>query len=152
MLLRQVYELYLPAAEQRGLRLILDAPTSIKALVGKQRIIQAVTNLLDNALAYTPPHGNVTLGLERTSKKDRLVVRDTGPGVAIHELDRIWQRHARGSAASANTPGMGLGLSLVRAIANAHGGTTGCGNREEQGAEFWIELPSGDPLETGNAI
>lgn len=151
-LLRQVFELYLPAAEQRGLRLILDAPTAFQSLVDKQRITQAVANLLDNALAYTPSHGNVTLALDQVNGKVRLIVRDTGPGVASHEMERIWQRHARGSAASATTPGMGLGLSLVRAIATAHGGTTGCGNREEPGAEFWIELPSGDPLETGNAI
>ena len=67
-------------------------------------------------------------------------------------LESIWQRHARGSASSARTPGMGLGLSLVRAIATAHNGSAGCRNGDEGGAEFWIELPLGDPLAAANAV
>ena len=66
---------------------------------------------------------------------------DTGPGLKPDEVELVWQRFVRGSAASAKAPGMGLGLSLVRAVATAHGGTTGCANRETGGAEFWIFLP-----------
>jgi signal transduction histidine kinase len=85
-------------------------------------------------------------------KNSCIVVRDTGPGIRPHERVRIWNRHAQGAAASAATPGMGLGLNLVRAIANAHDGTAGCVNLEESGAEFWIELPEGDPLRSANAV
>jgi signal transduction histidine kinase len=67
-------------------------------------------------------------------------------------VTKIWQRFTRGSAASANTPGMGLGLSLVRAIATAHNGQAGCRNHDDNGAEFWIELPAGDPLSTANIV
>jgi signal transduction histidine kinase len=151
-LLRRLCELYQPAAEERGLRLNIDAPFPHYALVDKHRISQAVANLLDNALAYTPRGGTVTLALKMNVKNPRIVVRDSGPGLRSHEMDRIWKRHSRGAAASASTPGMGLGLSLVRAIANAHDGTADCANLEASGAEFWIELPEGDPLRSANSV
>ena len=151
-ILRRLCDLYQPAAEERGLHLLCDAATPHYALVDRHRISQAVANLMDNALAYTPRGGTVKLTLEMRGKNPRIVVRDTGPGIRLHEIERIWNRHARGAAASAATPGMGLGLSLVRAIANAHDGTAGCENLEESGAEFWIELPEGDPLRLANAV
>jgi len=145
-------DLYQPAAEERRLRLVLEAPETRFVLLDRQRMLQALANLLDNALAYTPAGGRVTLGIACSPVTVRFVVSDTGPGVRPHELERIWQRHARGSAASARTPGMGLGLSLVRAIATAHNGTAGCRNGDDGGAEFWIELPVGDPLAAANAV
>jgi len=141
-LLTHLHDLYQPAAEQRNLLLASDAPHSLTILLDRQRITQAVANLLDNALAYTPTGGRVTLALEIKTDTARIIVRDTGPGLHPDEIERIWQRHARGSAASARTPGMGLGLSLVQAIATAHGGSAGCAARPETGAEFWIELPT----------
>ncbi len=141
-LLQRLLELYVPAAEDRSLGLELIAPENpCVALLDRQRITQAVANLLDNALNYTPADGGVTLELSFQPASIRISVQDTGPGLREEELARVWRRHVRGSAASASVPGMGLGLSLVRAIANAHGGTTGCGNLPESGAEFWIELP-----------
>ena len=140
-LLEQLFDLYQPAAEQRGVRLSLLAGQDAELPLDRQRLTQAVANLLDNALAYTPSAGEVELLLEVAASALRIVVKDTGPGMKPEEMERIWARHARGSAASAATPGMGLGLSLVRAIATAHGGTCGCANRKEGGAVFWIELP-----------
>lgn len=143
-LLADLHDLYQAAADDRELHFELDAPTSQVALIDRQRINQAIANLLDNAFAYTPHHGSVTLALSRTDDLCRIMVRDTGPGLTDDDLQNVWQRYRRGSAASANTPGMGLGLSLVRAVIHAHGGQTGCRNREEGGAEFWIELPVGE--------
>ena len=68
-------------------------------------------------------------------------MQDTGPGLTQDDELRIWRRFARGSAASASTPGTGIGLALVRAVARAHFGEAGARNREEGGAEFWIKLP-----------
>ena len=140
-MLKIINDLYLPAADERDLRLVFEASETRMVLLDRERITQAVANLLDNAFSYTPRFGQVTLAMEVREHCVRLIVRDTGPGVRPHESEQIWMRHVRGSAASAKTPGMGLGLSLVRAIATAHDGTTGCANREEGGAEFWIELP-----------
>ncbi|HRH95151.1 MAG TPA: HAMP domain-containing sensor histidine kinase [Prosthecobacter sp.] len=145
-LLADLHDLYKAAAEERGLQFTLQAPESRLVPLDRQRINQAVANLLDNAFAYTPHGGAVTLALSAMGDHTRILVRDTGPGLSATDLTKIWQRFTRGSAASANTPGMGLGLSLVRAIATAHGGQTGCRNRDEGGAEFWIDLPAGDLL------
>jgi two-component system sensor histidine kinase KdpD len=68
-------------------------------------------------------------------------VADTGPGLSEADSQRIWRRFSRGSAASASTPGIGLGLSLVRAVASVHHGEADGRNRPEGGAEFWIRLP-----------
>ncbi len=149
---RELFDLYQPAAEKHRLRLSLEAPETRFVLLDRQRILQALANLIDNALAYTPAGGSVTIGIAFTAQTVRFTVADTGPGVRPHELDGIWQRHARGSASSARTPGMGLGLSLVRAIATAHDGSAGCRNGEESGAVFWIELPLGDPSAAANAV
>ena len=141
-LLSHLHDLYQPAAEQRGLTLTLAVPQGHVLSIDQQRITQAVANLLDNALSYTPPGGTVMLVFERTDASVRIIVRDNGPGLRPDEIERVWQRYSRGSASSARTPGMGLGLSLVHAIATAHHGTAGCANRPEGGAEFWIELPA----------
>lgn len=140
-MLTHLHELYKAAAEERGLQFTLEAPDSCPALVDRQRINQAIANLLDNAFAYTPSGGSVTLALSTTDDQTRILVRDTGPGLSAGDLTKIWQSFTRGSAASANTPGMGIGLSLVRAIVHAHGGETTCQNRDDQGAEFTISLP-----------
>jgi signal transduction histidine kinase len=151
-LLRSLYDLYLPAAEERSLRLTIEAEATRFVLLDRERLTQALANLLDNAFSYTPKFGNVTLVLELHPGLVRILVRDTGPGIRPDELQRIWLRHMRGSAASARTPGMGLGLSLVRAIAHSHNGWADCRNREEGGAEFWIDLPAGDPLSAASLV
>jgi len=140
-LLRQLHDLYLPAADQRALKLSLMAHREIVLSLDRQRITQAIANLLDNALAYTPEGGGVEIALEVSGAAVRVIVRDTGPGLLEDELETIWQRNARGSAACSQSPGLGLGLSLVRAIAIAHCGSAGCANRSGGGAEFWLELP-----------
>ncbi|MBE2286993.1 MAG: HAMP domain-containing histidine kinase [Prosthecobacter sp.] len=151
-LLTDLHDLYKAAADERGLTFALEASESRWALLDRQRINQAVANLLDNAFAYTPRGGTVRLVLAVRDDQARISVIDTGPGLTAADLDKIWQRYVRGSAATANTPGMGLGLSLVRALAHAHNGNTGCRNRDEGGAEFWIELPAGDPLASANGV
>ncbi|MBL9133560.1 MAG: HAMP domain-containing histidine kinase, partial [Verrucomicrobiaceae bacterium] len=151
-LIADMHDLYKAAAEERDQLLYLEATASCFALIDRQRLNQAIANLLDNALAYTPKGGRITLALEVQSEHVRIIVRDTGPGLSAADLTKIWSRFTRGSAATANTPGMGLGLSLVHAIAHAHNGQSGCRNREEGGAEFWIELPAGDPLASANGV
>lgn len=140
-LLNGIADLYANSAEDRHLLLRLEAPDDITLPLDQQRVVQAITNLLDNALSYTPAGGEILVRLETDDKGATIRVLDTGPGLKPDELEQVWQRFVRGSAASAKAPGMGLGLSLVRAIATAHGGTTGCANRDTGGAEFWISLP-----------
>ena len=138
----EVCELYSASAEEKGLTLdLLLTGSDLQLLVDKQRLQQAVCNLLDNALAYTPSGGRVELELEFDENNASFHVRDTGPGLQDTDPQRIWRRFMRGSAASASAPGIGLGLSLVAAVAHAHRGKAGASNRPEGGAHFWIKLP-----------
>lgn len=142
LLLADLVDLYAVAAEDKRLKLRLSAPEDRTISIDQQRFTQALANLLDNALAYTPEGGEVTVSLETTEASVTVRVRDSGPGVKPEEIETIWQRFVRGSASSARTPGMGLGLSLVRAVATAHGGTAGVINLDGGGAEFWITIPA----------
>ncbi len=79
------------------------------------------TNLVDNAIRYTPDGGEVDVGVERRNGLPVLVVRDTGPGIPASERAQVFERFARGRDAEA--PGSGLGLAIVRRIADRHGAT-----------------------------
>ena len=140
-LICDLVQLYAPAAEDRGLTIDYDTESDGLVLLDRQRVRQVVTNLLDNALAYTPSGGHITLLQTVDTDGFLLRVQDTGPGLTEKDIERIWRRFARGSAASAKTPGTGIGLALVRAVAKAHFGEAGARNRSEGGAEFWIRLP-----------
>ena len=114
------------------------------------RLGQAINNLLDNALKYTPAGGTVTLttmiergpGVALVSPCDHLVitVADTGPGVPVAERAAIWRRLYRGDS-SRSQRGLGLGLSLVKAIVEAHGGTVAITDAPRAGARFTLRLP-----------
>ena len=83
------------------------------------RISQALTNLVDNALKYTPDRGRVTLAVAKEPGAVTVMVSDNGPGVPLGERKAIWRRLYRGDASRSQR---GLGLTLVRAVAEAHGG------------------------------
>ena len=134
-------DIYATSAEDRQLLLKMEANGDATAAIDQQLVTQAIANLLDNALAYTPAGGSVLLRLEVGNEESTIRVNDTGPGLKPGEIETVWERFVRGSVASARTPGMGLGLSLVRAIAKAHGGRSGCDNRISGGADFWFTLP-----------
>lgn len=140
-LVAETCELYAAAAEDGGLRLEFDV-AGVPCLVtaDRQRVQQALCNLLDNAVAYTPRGGRIRVETEFTAAAAVIRVQDSGPGLSSEDQGRIWRRFVRGSAASGHT-GIGLGLCLVQAVARAHHGKAGARNRPEGGAEFWLRLP-----------
>lgn len=135
-------ELYSAAAEEKGLTLEFQMAGPDRILsVDRQRLQQALCNLLDNSISYTPGGGSIRVLVESDDARLTIRIQDTGPGLSESDPDRIWRRFVRGSAASASTPGIGLGLSLVQAIIRAHRGEVGAQNRPAGGAEFWMTLP-----------
>jgi signal transduction histidine kinase len=140
-MLSNLVELFIPAAEDRRLTLKLVTGLSLTLNMDRELLTQAVSNLLDNALAYTRAGGYITVRWQEEGTGAIITVEDTGPGILPEEIDLIWDRYTRGSAARPKTSGMGLGLSLVRSIAMAHGGNAGGQNREGGGAVFWIHIP-----------
>lgn len=116
---RRIAELYAPAAEDRGDRLALDLPKGPVNVTGDEGLIgQALANLIENALAHTPPGTAIEVAVEADGPV--LTVRDSGPGIPAEERGRATQRLYR-LERSRTTPGNGLGLSLVAAIATLHG-------------------------------
>ena len=138
---RRVCDLYAADAEDRHLTLSADLPTAPVPVRGHPgRLQQLVGNLLDNALKFTPPGGRVTLTLRTDASSAVLSVDDTGPGVPPSERDLVFRRFWRADAARA-TPGSGLGLALVRAVATSAGGSVRCFSSPSGGARFEVTLP-----------
>ncbi len=117
-LLRDVGDLYGPVAEEKGLVFTLACQSSMTLFGDRDLLFQALANLLDNAIKYTPAGGNIAIGLEEGSR--RVTICDTGPGVPESEWDKVFQRFYRLDH-SRTTAGSGLGLSLVSAVAKLHG-------------------------------
>jgi signal transduction histidine kinase len=128
----------------------LDEVAEGTAVVDEQRITQAVLQLADNAVKHTGPGDTVAVGSSRERDVLRLWVRDTGPGVPAHHRDAIFERFGRGDVRPGDE-GFGLGLSIVRAIAEAHGGTVTVTDARPggtpPGARFELVLPAA-PEET----
>ena len=103
------------------------------------RLRQALANLVDNAVKYTPAGGKVTVGAEQRPGAVAFVVRDTGPGIPEHQQERIWERLYRGEAGEKER-GLGLGLSLVRAVVEAHGGRAEVESAPGQGSTFTLHV------------
>lgn len=118
-ILRDAAELYLPEAEARGLVLAVDVEPDLVIYGDRDLLFQAVANLIDNAVKFSPAGGRIRLGSEATRDCVRVTIEDQGPGVAPELSDRITERFFRAPDA-ANIPGAGLGLSLVAAVAALH--------------------------------
>ncbi|MGD8792086.1 MAG: HAMP domain-containing sensor histidine kinase [Anaerolineae bacterium] len=139
-LVTEVSELYASQAEQAGLGFELSLPEAPLVIRGDgAQLRQALANLLDNAIKFTPAGGRVCLGLGREGEMAVLWVEDTGIGIPPDELPRLFQRFHRGRNASAY-PGSGLGLAIVRAIAERHGGRVQ-GESTESGTRVSLWLP-----------
>jgi signal transduction histidine kinase len=133
-------DLYREVAEEKKITVTLDQPAPAELSVDAIRLGQAVNNLLDNALKYTPDGGRVTLATRNEPRAVVITVADNGPGVAVAEREAIFRRLYRGDA-SRSQRGLGLGLSMVKAIVEAHGGTVRVDDAPGGGARFEIRLP-----------
>ncbi|MEQ8318963.1 MAG: HAMP domain-containing sensor histidine kinase [Rhodospirillales bacterium] len=114
-----VVELYEPAAEEAGLSLQTDIEQGLGVRGNPNLISQAVVNLLDNALKYTPAGGTVCVEAGQDDGRPYVEIRDSGPGIPVSEHERVLDRFVR-LEGSRSTPGSGLGLSLVAAVAKLH--------------------------------
>jgi signal transduction histidine kinase len=116
-----VAELFEPVAESHGISLSLKIGRDMPAITGDPSLLfEAIGNLVDNAIKYTPAGGRVTVRTYTTDHRLGIEVSDTGPGIAAAERNAVLRRFHR-TEKSRNTPGCGLGLSLVAAVANLHG-------------------------------
>jgi two-component system sensor histidine kinase ChvG len=107
-----------------------------------ERFAAVIENLLDNAAGFSPPGGEVELELARADGRIRLAVADRGPGIPAEHLERVFDRFFSWRPAEPNGRHSGLGLAIVRAVAEAEGGRAAAARREGGGAVVTVELPA----------
>ena len=134
-------DLYRDAAEAKGVTLVAGAAGDVEVGADRTRLEQVVANLIDNAVKYTPSGGRVEVDVGRADGRALLCVRDTGVGIRADELPHIWDRLFRGDA-SRSERGLGLGLSLVKAVVQAHGGSVDVVTEPRAGSTFTVTLPA----------
>ena len=139
-LAREVVELYQYVAEERKIAIRTELPALCEANVDRNRIRQVFANLLDNAIKYTPENGSVTITVRDEPGQAVAIFRDTGMGIPAEEQEKIWARLYRGDK-SRSQRGLGLGLSLVKAVVEAHGGKVTVSSQASEGANFTVKLP-----------
>ncbi len=141
-----------PFAEKKGLVICTTLQEDIpRAIIDKMKLQRAISNLLSNAINYTPSGGSINVGACTSSVGDEkfivLSVADTGPGIKEDESEKIFEKYYR-SRHNSGVKGTGLGLAIVRAVAKAHGGSATVENSTPGGATFKITIPLKTPSTT----
>ena len=140
-LLTEVIELYHYVAEEKQITVAASYPPELVVTADAARLRQALANLVDNAVKYTPAGGRIEVRASAQKDETMVVIQDTGVGIAPEELPKIWDRLYRGDQ-SRTQRGLGLGLSLVQAVIRAHRGRVEVASEPQKGSRFEIYLPS----------
>ena len=139
---QRVLELYRYLAEEKNIQISVRITRGLSLVADPSRIGQVLANLVDNAIKYTPENGRVDIEAYKSSEDIIISVKDTGSGISREDLPRIWDRLYRGDQ-SRSQRGLGLGLSLVKAIVAAHGGKVQVNSEPGRGSTFTITIPAG---------
>jgi signal transduction histidine kinase len=140
---REVVETYELVADEKGVRIVSSLePASV--IGDAVRLRQLVANLVDNAVKYTDASGLVEIRTRVTEGYAEIEVRDSGVGIPAEDLPHIYERLYRGDR-SRSQPGLGLGLSFVKAISEAHGGAVSVASAPDHGSTFTVRLPVAGP-------
>lgn len=143
---RDASELFGEVAQEKGLHLGIDCPETPLTVPGdRSRLQRAVSNLIDNAVKFTPAGGHILIRVTGTPGHVAIAILDDGPGLEAKDQDRIFERFYRGDR-SRSTPGNGLGLSLVKAVVKAHAGEITVQSTPGRGCTFTISLPRERPV------
>lgn len=140
-------EAHLFAAQEREITLTMVGLLPDEIQGDERWLHQVVSNLLDNALKYTPVGGAVSVDMRRQNGMLQLLVHDSGPGIPEEDLTRIFDRFFRSDASrsQAKVQGVGLGLAIAAWVVKEHGGSISASNRPEGGTTFKVEFPSNHP-------
>jgi len=129
-------------AEERKIALSCDASGVVEVKGDRTRLKQALVNLLDNAIKYTPEGGKIALSVKADDGMAKMEVADNGIGIQEEALPHIFKRFFRApNVRASNIEGSGLGLAIIQAICNAHGGAVSVANTQPSGCRFTVQLP-----------
>lgn len=147
-LLKQVAEDMSPVAVTSDISMVLELPSSLSLVwADKGRLEQVITNILANALKFTPKRGKVTLRAQEENTALIVEIQDTGIGIAKENLRRVFETYYRVEDGKHHTAGLGLGLALCKVIVEAHGGKIWAESEEGKGSTFSFSLPVHAPVE-----
>jgi len=147
-LAREAVEAARPRAEDNGVTLQHELDPLPPLTGDRDRLAQVFDNLISNALKFTPAGGHVVVRVTSAGHVGVTEVRDTGMGIAAAEQERLFDRFFRSTTATEQAiPGVGLGLTIVKAVVEAHGGTISVSSQEGAGTTFRIELPLSAPAD-----
>jgi signal transduction histidine kinase len=140
---RATVEAHSQQAGERGVSLVFEVPSApVMLRFDRERIVQLLTNLVGNALKFTPRGGEVVVDLVERPDEAVIEVRDSGPGIPEADLPLIFDRFFRGTnVGDARASGSGLGLAIARSIVEMHGGGIGVTSALGEGATFTVRLP-----------
>lgn len=141
-IVQDMIDFYAPMAQDRGVELKIVRQDTAVTIADKTRVLQLLSNLLDNALKFTPEGGSVHLVVERRNAGIVLEVSDSGIGIPEHEMAHVFDRFYQVDPARSGTQrGAGLGLQICKRIAEAHGWTIGVRSNQGPGVTFFITIP-----------
>ncbi len=140
--LTEISRRYLPKYQAAGVALVWEAGSdSLHISADPDRLQRVFANLLDNALAYTPAGGTVTLSVTQHPTDVEIRVTDSGPGIPAEDVDHVFERFYRVDKSRSGRRSTGLGLAIVRELVQAHGGTVGVESELGVGSQFWVRMP-----------
>jgi signal transduction histidine kinase len=137
---QDIIELYEIIAEQKEIKINLKLSAPLYLIADKKKLRQVLANLVDNAIKYSPEHTEINICIEQIGRSAIIKIADQGIGISENEMPLIWKRLYRGEN-SRSQKGIGLGLSLVKSIVEAHQGEIVVEKNKEQGSVFTITLP-----------
>lgn len=147
LLVKQTFEVLEPVAAEKGLELVAqldEAAKAAAAMCDPDRMVQALTNLVGNAIKFTPVHGKVEVSVRRSGDALLFCVADTGPGIPAEQLPHIFERFWHGSDTGSGT---GLGLAIVKGIVEAHHGRVWVTSALGTGTSIFFSIPSASEVE-----
>ena len=147
-MIREVVRFNTPSAVRKRITLTADVPATLPAVADPKLVREACDNYISNAIKYSPPETRVQVAVRRwdESGEVEIAVRDAGPGLSTADQAKLFQKFKKLTARpTGGETSTGLGLSIVKTIAERHHGPVGCERMLGQGARFWRRLPLTPP-------
>ena len=143
VLIEDVLDTIAVLAKEKNIDIMTEIPSDLEIAGDRQKLSRAIFNLVDNAIKYTPEGGQIRISGEKDQSREEveILIEDSGIGIPVDEIDKIFDRFYRVDKARSETRGTGLGLSIAQEIVKAHNGTITVKSSSQQGSIFRVTLP-----------